>query len=857
MTNLLALPSETVLAGKYRVRRVLGAGGFGITYLAHQIALDRQVTIKEYFPADYAARIDDVQAVPRSRDCASDYKWGLDRFIAEAQTLAKFEHPHIVRVFDYFQANQTAYMVLQFEVGKSLRNWHKDLGRAPRQAELDKLVPPLLDALEMLHKSDFLHRDIAPDNIIVRDGLSPVLIDFGSARGEIAHQSRTVSALVKPGYSPYEQYATTTSQQGPWTDIYALGATLYQLVCGKRPPDAPARIVKDEYLSARDAAIGSYRPAFLAAIDKALRLEPKDRPQSIMEWRGPLLAPVEKAPARPRGGLTFGLRKPPVPEPEPEVRAASIAQASAMPPPPDAPQPQGQFLDYVERLKGTAAKDAGPLPGQNPGANIAPAAAVAGVANPPAAREAHHGLGYGPSPLTQVVPPAAAVAASPAAKVSPGLAPAAPVANLPARLERAVPDPAAPVPLRKVRGSRWRHVLFFLRPPWRGLLFKLGVGAGVATLAVTHQDLLPAAWKPVAQAPSAPAAPSLQPPRPVSTSAVAVPLPTVTRPAVELRPSVRFPSHRGPVLAVGFEQSGRRLVSVGSDAQVRVSEIETGAVVRTISLAALSPASTPVAAPAGALPSAASPGVFAPLIAAALQGSSLMTAHADGAVTAWDIERGERLAATRRLDGAVTAVSFTSEPERVAVAGADGKVMLLDRRAGGTPTIAGESHRDVVRAMVFVPERNGLLTGSADRTIKSWNGETLSLRRTFVGHRDAVTALDAAADGRAFVSGSDDGVIRLWSITASQARRTLRGHTARIAALAFGPDSDLLASAAADGTVKLWDLRRGREVGTLLAGSSAVRAITFTTDGRRMVTASEDGTVAAWDVAAVLSRRAD
>ncbi len=206
----------------------------------------RLVTIKEYFPADFAARKNDADAAPRSKDCAADYKWGLDRFIEEAQTLARFEHPNIVRVFRYFRANNTGYMVLQFEEGKSFKTWLKELGRAPRQAELDQIVEPLLEALDMIHRSDYLHRDIAPDNIIIRKDKSPVLIDFGSARGEIASQSRTVSALVKPGYSPYEQYATTTSQQGAWTDIYALGATLYQAVTGKRPPDAPSRVVQDE-----------------------------------------------------------------------------------------------------------------------------------------------------------------------------------------------------------------------------------------------------------------------------------------------------------------------------------------------------------------------------------------------------------------------------------------------------------------------------------------------------------------------------------------------------------------------------------------------------------------------------------
>ena len=275
MANFIALPEGTELVGDF----------------ADELALGRAVTIKEYFPSDFAARGGGFDAVPRSENCAGDYKWGLDRFIEEAQTLARFDHPNIVRVYRYFRANNTGYMVLQFEEGQSLKTWLKNLGRAPRQKEPDAILAPLLDALAVIHKADFLHRDIAPDNIIIRKNGEPVLIDFGSARGEIAAHSKTVSALVKPGYSPYEQYAETSRQQGPWTDIYALAATLYHAVTGKRPPDAPSRMVKDEMIAPREAAISSYRAGFLRAIERALALSVDQRPQSVVAWRGELLAP--------------------------------------------------------------------------------------------------------------------------------------------------------------------------------------------------------------------------------------------------------------------------------------------------------------------------------------------------------------------------------------------------------------------------------------------------------------------------------------------------------------------------------------------------------------------------------------
>jgi serine/threonine protein kinase len=347
MTNLIALPSGTELVGDYRIERVLGAGGFGVTYLADEMALARLVTIKEYFPSDIAARTQGIGAAPRSQDCAGDYRWGLDRFIEEAQTLARFNHTNIVRVYRYFRANNTGYMVLHFEEGQSLKAWLKGLGRAPRQKELDAMIAPLLDALELIHKSDFLHRDIAPDNIIIRKAGDPVLIDFGSARGEIASHTKTVSALVKPGYSPYEQYAETSRRQGPWTDIYALGATLYHAVTGKRPPDAPSRMVNDEFVSAREAALGSYRAGFLKAIDRALVLNIEGRPQQIAAWRGDLLAPDP-----PRNGwLTRALEKKKDDAKAHATAEAVVDAAVTVLPPPDVPGPKGLMLDLLDGMR--------------------------------------------------------------------------------------------------------------------------------------------------------------------------------------------------------------------------------------------------------------------------------------------------------------------------------------------------------------------------------------------------------------------------------------------------------------------------------------------------------------------------
>ena len=230
------LQTGTVLDGKYRIERVIGSGGFGITYEAFDIGLAAPVAIKEYYPSQFGVRDATYSVRPRSERDREIFDRLLSSFLREARTLNQFEHPAIVRVLSVFEAYGTAYMVMKYETGPSLKAWLADLVRLPTQSELDRLVPPLLDSLEMMHSADFLHRDIAPDNIIVRADGSPVLLDFGASRRVMGEMTGTLTGVVKKGYSPQEQYATDSRSQGPWTDIYALGATLYRCISGRDAP---------------------------------------------------------------------------------------------------------------------------------------------------------------------------------------------------------------------------------------------------------------------------------------------------------------------------------------------------------------------------------------------------------------------------------------------------------------------------------------------------------------------------------------------------------------------------------------------------------------------------------------------
>jgi serine/threonine protein kinase len=282
-----ALPLDTMVQ-EYRIVGVLGAGSFGIVYIAENKYFNETVALKEFLPTDLACRPEGTRVSPLSPETEETYHFALKKFLDEARTLRELGHPishhSIVRVRQFIEANDTAYMVMDYEEGRPLSRILDKRGTLPEE-ELKKILEPLLDGLERVHEANVWHRDVKPNNILIRSDGSPVLIDFGAARREVAGADRSVMSQFTPAYAALEQvYAA--GLQGPWTDIYALGATLYRAVTGKKPTNAAERFLQGAaYTPVTQAVKGDYSGIFLEAINAALKLKPQDRPQSIAEWR--------------------------------------------------------------------------------------------------------------------------------------------------------------------------------------------------------------------------------------------------------------------------------------------------------------------------------------------------------------------------------------------------------------------------------------------------------------------------------------------------------------------------------------------------------------------------------------------
>ncbi|WP_295882309.1 serine/threonine-protein kinase [uncultured Thiohalocapsa sp.] len=283
-----ALPAGSLVNGHLIIGRVLGKpGGFGITYLGLDQGLRTRVAVKEYLPRDLVTRGPDRTTIlPHSRDDAGLFRYGLKQFLIEAQTLAQLDHPNIVRVRQFFEANGSAYLLMDYYRGLTLEDYlaHQPDERMPEPKAL-ALMQPILDGLRAVHAQGFLHRDIKPANIYLArmegGGARPILLDFGAARQAVGERSRSLSVVLTAGYAPFEQYSRR-GRQGAWTDVYAAAAVLYRMVTGRAPAEAAERLPDDTLIPA--AQLGVSRPVS-AALALGLAVRAEDRPQTVEDLR--------------------------------------------------------------------------------------------------------------------------------------------------------------------------------------------------------------------------------------------------------------------------------------------------------------------------------------------------------------------------------------------------------------------------------------------------------------------------------------------------------------------------------------------------------------------------------------------
>jgi len=299
--KLDSLKAGTQLDG-YLLEKTLGGGGFSVVYRARQINNGRCVVIKEYIPNKLARRDCNGQVCARSPETENRFKRGRKLFFQEASTLATLKHTNIVDVFNFFQANGTVYMVMEYQEGENLQHYLQRYRSGLSERFLRTVFPPLLDGLELIHASDLLHLDIKPGNVHIQRGGQPLLLDFGAVHGFPQSRQEQPGQVISPGFSPIEQY-DNRGYVGPWTDLYAIGATMRACIEGRPPLNARQRYENDTLKPAQFAFRGRYADNLLRAIDWAMEVDPLLRPQNVAEFRAALTAETTPEPEEPRSAF--------------------------------------------------------------------------------------------------------------------------------------------------------------------------------------------------------------------------------------------------------------------------------------------------------------------------------------------------------------------------------------------------------------------------------------------------------------------------------------------------------------------------------------------------------------------------
>jgi hypothetical protein len=535
--------------------------------------------------------------------------------------------------------------------------------------------------------------------------------------------------------------------------------------------------------------LGSYRGGFLDAVDKALRIETGERPQSIAEWRGQLFAPDAKRElrdlpiVRKLGQLRTTVAGP---RAKPQDKALAVTSPpSLLPAPPDAPQPKGQLLDLIDALKKKTA------PALTPRKKTAPKVAAQKPAKPAAAAKPAPSAGAEEKPAFFRFNFGQAPAATPA-PAKPQKAKVEKPAKAPARREIAAREPAPRRPPPKPRRA-WRMP----SRRWRSLMFKVAAAVGVASLAVAYQQQR----SPRIEAQSA-------------TSAVPAEV-------TDLTPTFRLSGHKGALAGIDTADQGRWIVSAGSDATIKIWSATSGALVRTIDLG------------------------DGPATAFAAKDKRAIVGHGTGLAVVWDLERAEKLATFRLGSAPITSLAFTSDPGGVVAGSRDGSIALVEADSPATPAVALEAGSGGTQLLDAAHARGLVVTSGPERTLRLFRAEGGGLMRTFRSQDGDLTALRISDDGR-YIAAAGAGSVLVWANSSSRPVARLRTATqGRVAAMTFGPER-LLATASDDARIRVWNVRNGRLLRTLRVGAKDMKLLQFSGDGRFLFGAGANGIAQVW-----------
>lgn len=702
-----ALPHDFELA-EYTIESMLGHGGFGITYLARDRNLDARVAIKEYFPADLAMRQDLAAVVAKPTQKATrDYHLGLKNFIREARALAHFKHPNIVRALRYLEANGTAYMVMEYSQGGSLADHLRQHGPKLAEPALMRIFLPILNGVHAVHQADMLHLDIKPENIYLRRDGSPMLIDFGSTRQAIS-QTMPDKFLVTHGYAPIEQYPDK-GKQGPWTDVYALGASMYRCISGKRPINsleryqAVLRYQVDPLTPAIIVGKDQYSSLLLESIDWALQVYARDRPQSVRSFQDRLLGPTTST--RATTAATVSART--SPSTTVSTKTAAGRQKARRP-----ARRSNRALVAVlllaigaagvyfwsEREVGTAIPAKGSVP---PAISAArPEADVPPVETPPAAGDRVPAAT--PAPAPAVNPPAAASGAAPVLhRTLRGHAGAVVALAFSADGKRIASagadgtirlwDSASGAALKVARGHA-------------GAVNAVAFAAGGRTLVSAGHDGTVRQW--------------------------------------DAKSGAALATWRGPgkaILTLAISADGRWVATAGKDRVVQLWTLADGKLVH-----AYAGHRDDVQALA-----------FSP------DGRWLASAGADRTVRLWGTDNAREASVLSAQRAEVLALAFAPDGRWLASGTADHVIRLIATGAGSqvrtlTPVTAS------VQALAYSPDGGQLVVGAADRKVWILDVASGAVLHALAGHQDRVLAVAVSPDGRWLASAGGDPGILLW-----------------------------------------------------------------------------------------------